>query len=536
MQLDREVRAREGVMRLRNNMPDSGAVKSQPKHKEPMRYEAQQEGETEISRLDPSQSRGSEMKKLQKLEPRPWIEAAHYQDHDVQNFREHDITPDRKCNTNNNNKKHSIAESYKPFPSEKGKPLKSALRKKPDTPIVVITQFHDEPRPGKKHILLQQKHTLLTQLGRDVELSTFSKCEKTKVQKSPVDRDEDEAKKLAKKAHDLIDREASRNQKQEGDQSPHQLSDCDTLIAVSYHGGKEHSLEDCETSNSKHPNISRSKASNTAQTKPPMATTPTQEHRLSDCETVPASEEMSYVHDFAGCPVDKAVLDYVEEQNKKANDHEIQDCTRASSVQTDPTVLEHALAQCLPGSKPSSTSTQGSQHRRATYASGTSTTGKGHGHKEHRLASCPTPPLEDKTAAMSSNEDALHRLSTDVSEPYNTRDSSEDSEGTQRTAVNNKGKERADENSPGLASPEIAGSITSGGKTSGSDSPGVDTKPRNKQRRRRNRGRKPKQLDGNANSPKVEEHRPVFTAHRDSAQVTLERVLAAQKGKKETNV
>jgi Cys-rich protein (TIGR01571 family) len=140
MHSDREIRAREGVMHLRNNMPHDDVVRSQPKHREPMRYEAHRDSDNGNDHPNPLQLKRPQVMGLQKLEPKPWIEVAHYQDHEVRNLQENGVAPCRRP---------SKLEFYKPFPSEKDKSPKSALRKKRDTPMVVITPCQDEPQQGK---------------------------------------------------------------------------------------------------------------------------------------------------------------------------------------------------------------------------------------------------------------------------------------------------------------------------------------------------------------------------------------------------
>jgi hypothetical protein len=369
----------------------------------------------------------------------------------------------------------------------------------------------------------------LTLSGRDIELSADFKHEENKRKKSLVNRVDNEVKRLAKMTRSLVDRKISGAQKQTGTTSSEEHSGCNTRDATPDAGAEAHSPADCERGEALQNSCSLITKSMLESVDPPSKA---EKHRLSDCETVPASEEMSYVHDFADCPVDKAVLDYVDAQNKEANDHDIQDCTRASSVAPEVTLYEHVLARCPSGNKGVSPGMESNQHRRATYASSTKPS-KDQGPKEHRLVSCPVPPIEDHAASTIIYKDTQHRLSTCVPEPQDVRQSSGDSEANERTAVKkNQGKDSTDENNPVFSSPRIADNTTSGGESADDESQDRDViKPRKHQRRRHNRSQKPKQLDGNSTSPgtPIVEHTPVFATLQDSAQVTLERVLAAQK-------
>ncbi|OWP01343.1 hypothetical protein B2J93_2753 [Marssonina coronariae] len=148
------------------------------------------------------------------------------------------------------------------------------------------------------------------------------------------------------------------------------------------------------------------------------------QHQLSECNTVPASEastqaqELSYVHDFTDCPVDKAVLDYYEKEEKKAQEHDLTDCIRISLptelIQANNPYAQHALADCSDNELPpasssnlhldpqhtladcsedeSPTPTSPSNHRSTSCGLDTSNK-KSQKFREHRLASCPTPPM-----------------------------------------------------------------------------------------------------------------------------------------------
>ena len=108
----------------------------------------------------------------------------------------------------------------------------------------------------------------------------------------------------------------------------HTLVDCTTIENPSSEQGKsagprEHMIVECVTVEEKSP-ADREASGHSQHTIAECETmvvesspsSVVEEHRLVDCDTVPASEdeppsqELSYVHDFTDCPVDKAILEY----------------------------------------------------------------------------------------------------------------------------------------------------------------------------------------------------------------------------------
>jgi len=75
------------------------------------------------------------------------------------------------------------------------------------------------------------------------------------------------------------------------------------------------------------------------------------QHGLPGCSTVPSQvHELSYVHDFTDCPVDKAVLDYYEKEEKIAEQHALTKCARANSAKAlSSNELVHDLKHCPNG-------------------------------------------------------------------------------------------------------------------------------------------------------------------------------------------
>lgn len=63
------------------------------------------------------------------------------------------------------------------------------------------------------------------------------------------------------------------------------------------------------------------------------------EHSLTDCGTIvvggqrssnASMQQMSYVHDFTDCPVDRDILEYVEREEKRSQEHELDGCLKVA--------------------------------------------------------------------------------------------------------------------------------------------------------------------------------------------------------------
>lgn len=174
--------------------------------------------------------------------------------------------------------------------------------------------------------------------------------------------------------------------------SQHAIFECVEEGILSPVSIDQHPLQDCAT---------------TPVTSPP----PTEQHNLTECEEVPSiseeqeqEQELSYVHDFTDCPIDKRVIDYYdkeedksrqqslaeyESQDRKARQHTFGDCPRTSSVVSLPntTSFQHALIDCEANVKSKSRSASISnsllsRRRSSTALKSKVTVG-------HRLASCP---------------------------------------------------------------------------------------------------------------------------------------------------
>jgi len=140
-----------------------------------------------------------------------------------------------------------------------------------------------------------------------------------------------------------------------------------------------------------------------------------EQHDLIYCETSDAAgvqgQDFSYAHDFTDCPA----LNYYEREEKKARQHTFANCPRTSSMgsQSNPTVLQHALIDCTVNGKATS--------RAASVSSTIKDLRRG---KEHRVASCPVlhSPGDNKgterqrsRAASVSQSIRSHRRPSDTS-------------------------------------------------------------------------------------------------------------------------
>lgn len=169
----------------------------------------------------------------------------------------------------------------------------------------------------------------------------------------------------------------------------HSLLDCDTATAKSSITLPQHILIDCETVTGK-----------SSYSKP--------HHRLTSCTTAPSeSFDLSYVHDFTDCPVDKSVLAYFEKEEKRLQQAQGEG-SRSPCIGDEDDVHEHRLESCpkIPIIRPEDTSQHHldscptvhtirpenpSQHRLndcRTIPTTLPETPRGHG-----LSSCPTIPL-----------------------------------------------------------------------------------------------------------------------------------------------
>jgi Cys-rich protein (TIGR01571 family) len=104
----------------------------------------------------------------------------------------------------------------------------------------------------------------------------------------------------------------------------------------------------------------------------------------NDATSTTDAHELSYVHDFSDCPVDKNVLDYYEKEEQRSQasqQHTLEDCSRTSprSAHYSKSLEQHALEDC-PEKDPSKTMKS-----------------KSTSPQPHALANCPEKDTSSKT-------------------------------------------------------------------------------------------------------------------------------------------
>ena len=160
-------------------------------------------------------------------------------------------------------------------------------------------------------------------------------------------------------AHGLTDCTIIQRENQNDGHSQHTLTDCDTIVAEPGSTIQKHGLSECDS-----------------------------------IDTTSEAQELSYVHDFSDCPVDKAVLEYYEKEEKKAHQHILADCTQASSggnSELNIHLLPHALADCSGDNGEPNAVGSRTQKRASKNISDMERNEKGSTTNEHLLVSCPTP-------------------------------------------------------------------------------------------------------------------------------------------------
>ena len=334
--------------------------------------------------------------------------------------------------------------------------------------------------------------------------------------------------------HTLVERDAIKVEDPANNREvhiEHTLVDCTTIEDPSSEQGKsagpqEHTIIECVTVEEESP-AEREASGHSQHTIAECETmvvesspsSMAEEHLLVDCDTVSASEdeppaqELSYVHDFTDCPVDKAILEYYEKEERKAQQHELTDRIR-TSLPTEllqvnkPRIQQHTLAECsedenTPPSSPS-------RHRSTSYNMDRSKKDDGK-LRQHRLVSCPTPPVLFHHVA----ENALAI-------------NSEDSQATQRPIYHDKLRaEEMDKSTDDISSESASGSgeTNSGGSTEDPANPDI---VRRKRRRHKQHRKAITQFLVSTSSG----NKPV-PVRSGSAQHSLEQVLAANGGKRE---
>ncbi|PBP23287.1 hypothetical protein BUE80_DR005865 [Diplocarpon rosae] len=437
IQNDREVRAREGDASMRYNLNYRNShqkfVNHQPRPEAPMTYISPRQA-SEHSLENPlahAQYHKETSNKLQK----------HY--HETSVGRSSPASHLRKVEERNPYQPHEE-------PSGQRSEENNSIQTVPTGPIIVVTQ-HQEQKiqagvPSTRFPLLDEKLTagiLSTKprgrekSGKRVKIFGLGKASPLRqpqpeetvqdgfeslyrqhalVEDGAIDVEEDITTRPTLVAHSLVectkaDVESPTDEKRVTTPQ-HTILECVTVeektqVNPTLSGPAQHSIAECE-------------AVAVEYTLPRTIV----QHQLSECDTVLVSEastqaqELSYVHDFTDCPVDKAVLDYYEKEEKKAQDHGLAGYIRTSLpaelIQSNNPYAQHTLASCSEYelARPASSSnidldlqlnlvdcsedelrapTSPSNHRSTSY-SHEKCNQKSQKLREHRLFSCPTPP------------------------------------------------------------------------------------------------------------------------------------------------
>ncbi|KAG4439183.1 hypothetical protein IFR05_005336 [Cadophora sp. M221] len=510
MQNDREIRAREGDVRMRYNPKylktgqGHQLVNTQPLPTQPMSYNYAHLAPATFTGAKTQPERSEKPNKLQKTRKPPVSGELKPESH--------------RCKIEN--KKRPTARELESQRQAKKKALVQ------NAPKILVTQHQDQP-------LNTERSSAKAAKSGGKKAGIFGKFSSTKQETIPEETTRESMKPLSEQhtlvecdvvevedpannrqvqvTHTLVectkvDNPSSEKSKSAGPQE-HMIMECTTVqektpVEKESSGPPQHMIEDCETV------VIESSPSSVVE-----------EHPLKDCDTVPVSEdeppaqELSYVHDFTDCPVDKAILDYYEREEKKAKQHELTDCIRTSLpielLQVNQPSSQHTLAECSedentpPGSP--------SNYRSTSYNFDRNNKDQG-SPRQHRLVSCPTPPV----------------LSHHVAENALTN-ASEDSQATQRPIYNDKLRaEELSKSTDGVSSGSGSGDTNSGGSTEDPANSG-DGVVRRKQRRRHKQNRK---VVAKFPATASNENKPV-PVRSGSAQYSLEQVLAANGGKRE---
>lgn len=507
MQNDREIRAREGDVRMRYNpkyLKDEqyGLINTQPTPTQPMVYNG------------------------------PHMVSDHATGQNIQNSeapnklrKKSDPAP---ASTKSKSERHQCKIDGRKRPTARELQSQHQARKKAlsrSAPKILVTQYQDEPptvKPANKTGKYGKKGKILGKFSSTKQETVPEEANTTRESTEPLSRqhtlverdvvgvEDDVNNRRLQIEHTIVDcttveHPASEQKKSIGPRE-HMIVECVTVekepaVKKESSGPPQHMITECETAIVE---ISTSRVA--------------EEHRLEDCDTVPVSEdqppaqELSYVHDFTDCPVDKAILDYYEKEEKKAQQHELTDRIRTrlptELMQVNKPHTQHTLAECsededTPPSSPS-------RHRSTSYNMDRRNKDQGNS-RQHRLVSCPTPPVLSHHVA----ENALAI-------------NSEDSQATQRPIYHD--QLRAEEikiSTDGVSSGSASGSgeTNSGGSTEDPANPDVV-------RRKRRRHKQHKKVIAQFPITASSENKPTPSTS-GSAQYAIEQVLAANGGKRD---
>lgn len=236
---------------------------------------------------------------------------------------------------------------------------------------------------------------------------------------------------VVKKQNTVIDVPQNGENKEVGLPPAHSLADCPSNGAASEPSSKllsqQHTLASCSTievvqrKDSAHPLSECSKVEVTMEeVTPPEHTVETCENAIvasssaakKDTTSTTESHDLSYVHDFTDCPVDKSVLEYYEKEEKRSQQHALVDCIRTPLQPNH--ADQHALIHCAQtGPSSEAKSSSPGQHGLADCYGDTGRQGRRASSpvhspinksrvKQHRLVSCPVSSSRQnsETAAM----------------------------------------------------------------------------------------------------------------------------------------
>ncbi|KAK0125586.1 hypothetical protein ONS95_000407 [Cadophora gregata] len=472
MQNDREIRAREGDVSMRYNPKylkeePHRLVNTQPTAAQPMVYNR--------PHLVSDHTTGQANQHLEappKLRKKTNPNLAGKKSH-----------PDRqKCKVDE--KKRPSARELE---SQRQAKKKALVR---SAPKILVTQYQDEPsieKPiaktgksskkggifGKFSSTKQESTPGETNTAREI-LEPLSQ-QHTLVERDVVEIEDDTNNRKVQIEHALVDcttvEHPSSEQSTSSAPQEHMIIECITVEEESptkkeASGPAQHMIEECETV------VVKSSSPSVAE-----------EHRLEDCDTVPISEDEPPVQELS-----TSLPTELLQVNRPRNQHTLAECSEDENT---------------PPSSPS-------RHRSTSYNIDRNHKGEGKS-RQHRLVSCPTPPV----------------LSHHVAENALTINS-EDSQATQRPIYHDQLRtEEINKSADGISS----GSATGSGETNSGGSTEYPANPevvRRKRRRHKQHRKAIAQFPVTANS----ENKPV-PVRSGSAQYSLEQVLAANGGKRE---
>ncbi|RDW94626.1 hypothetical protein BP5796_00389 [Coleophoma crateriformis] len=187
---------------------------------------------------------------------------------------------------------------------------------------------------------------------------------------------------------------------------------------------KSHTIVDCATIGVQESGTTGEFQQRLAACNPPFSTTPvgTQEHSLSQDQVIRRStiSELSYVHDFAGCPIDGDYLKYIEREEQISQQAGLGSISRRGSNGRKPDrPYTHTLIDCRTSETEAGSSKQYPTMKRSHRLNSCPMQWYGSVDKpmlrQHRIASCPSDPtcgtsqarLGSHLLSEESNEDRL---------------------------------------------------------------------------------------------------------------------------------